>query len=271
MDKRTEAIQQDIDYTHDSMTGKMEEIEGRMQGSAHNVRSSMEEGVNRTVDNVKSTVGNNFEKMKENVDIQQLVEERPWLMLGGSVLAGYMLGSLTERDSSHRHMPYERSAYPYHINRSEHDDQHDEHDHQHRYYSDEVRRTPSASRSRTNAAKAVSSNFVDDVLGQFHEELDTLKDATLATMTRVLRETLHDNLPQLAEEFEQARAERQQYHAQRSGGAHLDTPQDQERSTSIVEPTAAESDAIPSSSAVQEQRQDTATSSIVEPVQQEKR
>lgn len=96
------------------------------------------------------------------------------------------------------------------------------------------------------------------MLEQFNEELDTLKDATLATMTRVLRETLHDNLPQLAEEFERARTERQQYHAQRSSGAHLDTPQDQQRPTSIVEPAAVQSDAVPGATATEEQRQEAA-------------
>jgi hypothetical protein len=74
-------------------------------------------------------------------------------------------------------------------------------------------------------------------------------------------------VPQLAEEFERARAERRSYHARReNGGAHLDTPQDQNRETSVVEPAAAQSDAVPFSHAQKEQDEENSTSSIVESV-----
>jgi gas vesicle protein len=282
MDKRTESIQQDINHTQDSMTEKMEEIEGRMQGTAQQVRSSMDETVDRTVDNVKSSVGHNMEKFKDQVDVQQLVEERPWLMFGGSVLAGYMLGTMTESRSSRRHVQYDHPAYPAYA--ADHGRSHSsaDDDRRQRYYEDEVRQTPAArgsyeshashssGSSRMSSAKAETSDFVDDVLDQFREEVDTLKDAAMATMTRVLRETLQDNMPQLAEEFERARTERQQYYAQQSSDAHLNTPQDQDRSTSIVEPAAAKSDAVPSSDAERKQQQDTSTSSILEPERKEK-
>jgi gas vesicle protein len=282
MDKRTESIQQDIDRTQDSMTGKMEEIEGRMQGTAQQVRSSMDETVDRTVDNVKSSVGHNVEKFKDQVDIQQLVEERPWLMFGGSVLVGYMLGNMTESSSSRQHVQYDHPAYPAYAAGYGHSADADNDDRRQRYYEDDVRRTPAArgsyeshasqssGSSRMSSTKAETSDFVDDVLDQFREEVDTLKDAAMATMTRVLRDTLQDNMPQLAEEFERARAERQQHYAQQSGGAHLNTPQDQDRSTSIVEPAAAESDAVPPSDAQRKQQQDTSTSSIVEPERKQK-
>jgi hypothetical protein len=80
---------------------------------------------------------------------------------------------------------------------------------------------------------------VDDVLDQFGDEMDALQDAAVSTMTRLLRETLQDNIPQLAEEFDRARAE---------------------------EPAAAESSAVPFSHAQKEQDDENSTSSIVESV-----
>jgi ElaB/YqjD/DUF883 family membrane-anchored ribosome-binding protein len=276
MDKRTESIQQDIDQTQGSMTEKMEQIEGHVQGTAHQVRSSVDDTVDRTVENVKGTVGHSIDRVKDEVDIQQLVEERPWLMLGGSVLVGYMLGNMTESRSSRDHSSYDRYSSPYYGASYDRAVGSSEDDRRYRYYEDEVRRTPAAQdshgtqSSRTSSARDETSDIVDDVLDQFREEVDTLKDAAMATMTRMLRETLHDNMPQLAEEFERARSERQQYHARRPEGAHLDTPQDQDRPTSIVEPAAAQSDAIPQSSALRQQQQESSTSSIVEPERKEK-
>jgi gas vesicle protein len=249
------------------MTEKMEEIEDHVRGTAQHTRSSLDETVDRTVENVKSSVGENMERIKDNVDVQQLVDERPWLMFGGSVLAGYMLGGLTSAGSSQQRSHDGRYSYPSHDETVEQSARAAGGDRHYRYYSDDSPRTSeghSSDSSRIAGVKAESSDFVDDVLDQFREEVDTLKDAAVATMTRILRDTLHDNMPQLAEEFERARAERQQYYAQRSGGAHLDTPHDQNRPTSIVEPTAAESDAVPTSDALKEQQRGSSTSSIVE-------
>jgi ElaB/YqjD/DUF883 family membrane-anchored ribosome-binding protein len=252
------------------MTEKIEQIEGRVRGSARHVRSSVDDTVDRTVHTVRDSVGDNIDQMKEKIDVQELVNDKPWLMLGGSILAGYTLGNLTESRSSHRDEQYayataagahEEYAYP--------GDSSD--DRRYRYYEDETRgaQPDSPSRpSRTARAKAASSGFVDDVLDQFGEEMDALQDAAVSTMTRILRETLQDNLPQLAEEFDRARAERRAHHAQREQhqhrGAHLDTPQDEERQTSLVEPAAAESRAVPFSHAQKEQDDENSTSSIVE-------
>ncbi len=269
MDTRTESIQKDIDQTQNSMNDKMEEIEDRVRGTTQDVRSSMDETVDRTVDTVKNAVSSNVEQIKDNVDVQGMVEKHPWLMVGGSMLAGYILSSLTQSSSHRQDSRYDRYDYVRGDTSSDYpassSDQHrrtrsyaHENDSGRRYAAQEA---PS---SRTASVKATSADFVDEVLGQFREEVDTLKDATVATMTRILRDTLHDNLPQLAEEFERARTERQQHGESSVRGAHLDTPQDQDRSTSIVEPAAVESDAVPSSSAVQKQNQDSSTSSIVE-------
>jgi ElaB/YqjD/DUF883 family membrane-anchored ribosome-binding protein len=257
------------------MTEKIEQIEGHVRGSARHVRSSVDDTVDRTVHTVRDTMGDNIDQMKEKIDVQQLVNDRPWLMLGGSILAGYTLGNLTESRSSHRREQYayataagahEEYAYP--------GDSSDDDDRHYRYYDDNETRgaqSDSSSRpsrpSRTSRAKAASSGFVDDVLDQFGDEMDALQDAAVSTMTRLLRETLQDNIPQLAEEFDRARAERRNYHAQRErDGAHLDTPQDENRSTSIVEPAAAESSAVPFSHAQKEQDDENSTSSIVESV-----
>jgi gas vesicle protein len=271
MDKRTSAIQQDIDYTQDSMTEKMEQIEGHVRGSARHVRSSVDDTVDRTVHTVRESVGNNIDQMKDKIDVQQLMNERPWLMLGGSMLAGYTLGNLTESRSSHRSRP----EYPYAAAASAHEtyayppdstdaEGHPRHDHSE---DGSAHAAQSAHPSRTSRAKAASSGFVDDVLDQFGDEIDALQDAAVSTMTRLLRETLQDNLPQLAEEFDRARAERRAHHAQRAHeGAHLDTPQDENRSPSIVEPAAEESRAVPFSHAQKEQQEEDSTSSIVESV-----
>ena len=72
MDPRTESIKQEVEETLEDMAAKMEQIEERVVGTA------------------RETV----EMVKEKFDVRHLVAERPWTMLGASVAAGLVVGSI---------------------------------------------------------------------------------------------------------------------------------------------------------------------------------
>jgi hypothetical protein len=55
--------------------------------------------VRETVAGVKDTMHEGVESVKDAVDIPAHVQQRPWLMLGGAILGGYVLGSLLTRDT----------------------------------------------------------------------------------------------------------------------------------------------------------------------------
>lgn len=72
MDPRTESIKQEVEETLEDMAAKMEQIEERVVGTA------------------RETV----EQVKEKLDVRHMVAERPWTMLGVSVAAGFVVGSI---------------------------------------------------------------------------------------------------------------------------------------------------------------------------------
>jgi len=197
MDQRTEYIRQDIDATREAMTDKLEQIESKVKG---------------TVDDLKGSVENTVETVKENVkqafDIKQQVNERPWMMLGASVVTGYVLGSLGGSDDS---PAYRTTQYRSNYSSSNSAEPV-------RYYSDSS--TSSYGRSESDSsygrpynqpASSSGSSATSAIAGlfdQFGLEFDTLKDAAVVTVGNMLRDMMKKNLPQFAEEFERARTER---------------------------------------------------------------
>lgn len=212
MDQRTEYIRQDIDATREAMTDKLEQIESKVKG---------------TVDDLKGSVENTVETVKENVkqafDIKQQVSERPWTMLGASVVAGYVLGSLGSSDDS----PSYRSSQ-YRSNYSSYNSGEPV-----RYYSDSTSSSYNRSESDSSYGNSYGSSYsrpssssgssaagaITGLLDSFGLEFDTLKDAAVVTVGNMLRDMMKKNLPQFAEEFERARSERDRQNGGDSGAA----------------------------------------------------
>lgn len=74
MSAETEALRQDIDGIRDSMTETLEYLETRL----------------------RSTMDSTLEQVRQSLDLERQVRERPWVALGMAALAGYMLGSMDE-------------------------------------------------------------------------------------------------------------------------------------------------------------------------------
>lgn len=124
MAHRTDNIQQDIedtqrdmDDTRSAMTEKLEMLGERVRETVEGAQASVEgivENVRDTVDttvaavkqtvegaqtsmegmveSVKGTVGDTVEAVQRTFDLHYQMEQHPWLMLSGSLLAGYVLG-----------------------------------------------------------------------------------------------------------------------------------------------------------------------------------
>lgn len=198
MGTRTDTIQQEIDETREAITEKMETIEAKVQYATDEVRDS----VSNTVDNIK-----------ERFNVDQMVQERPWAMLGASIIAGYMLGSFG--GSSQSDDRYENHSRGY---RSYEDDDNDDDTYYrgrpYRYYTAETMQ-----RSRSGSRSKRSSAIMNELSNQMGKEMDTLKEATIVTITKTLRSALRETVPQLADEFERARAEREQQHQEDNSSA----------------------------------------------------
>ena len=117
-----EDTQRDMDDTRSAMTEKLELLGERVRETAEGAQASVEgivENVIDTVDttvaavkqtvegaqtsmegiveNVRGTVGDTVEAVQRTFDLHHQMEQHPWLLCGGAVLVGYLLGSGSNR------------------------------------------------------------------------------------------------------------------------------------------------------------------------------
>ena len=235
MDQRTDDIQQtieetrhDIEETRASMNEKLELLEERVRDTLEetrtavgdivdNVKGTVEDtvgAVKETVDGAKSTVENIVENVKETMDdtvtkvkrsfdLRYQVEQNPWLMVGGAVVVGSILGSLMNRDEGRRYSSYSTDSM-----------------HTGNYVADTTGGTGPYSISGEGDGTARQANVVPSyqapqkqgswgsTLGQFQEEFDVVKgvvtSAVMGTVMKTLQEMIRQNLPSMASQFDEA-------------------------------------------------------------------
>jgi len=201
------------------MTEKLELLEERVRETLEETKSAVE----NIVENVKDTVGETVEAVKDTVDgakltVEDIVEnvkgtmddtvttvkhafdvsyqvnQHPWLMVGGAVLLGSFLGSLSQRRSRSNGYAYDEGADPYAVALAggprAYDNLHEE----------SFTKTP----ERPASAPTSRQSQWWSGLGQFQEEFDTIKSAIIGTIMGTLREMVRQNMPTVAPTLEKA-------------------------------------------------------------------
>jgi ElaB/YqjD/DUF883 family membrane-anchored ribosome-binding protein len=249
MDQRTESIRQEIDETRGSMTDKMEQIESQVYD---------------TVDDVKESAYETVDRVKEKVNVQRMVDERPWTMFGASVLAGFVLGSITgsEGRGSDYDYDYEHSAHRRAYGRDQdyyerprgayryldetsyytgnptpaemrrgHGESEGNSERAHHEYHPSYEREPSRERAQREYSgdreRHSGSGIRSTMQQQFGGEIEALRRAALSTATNSLRTMLQENLPQFAEEFDRARHEQEQRYQAGATPQHSHRPSEE--------------------------------------------
>jgi ElaB/YqjD/DUF883 family membrane-anchored ribosome-binding protein len=185
--------QHDIDNTRSAMTEKLEMLEERVRETVEDAQSTVEdivenvkdmvgttvEAVRQGVEGAQSTVEDIVENVKDTVDttvatvqrtlnLHYQVDQHPWLMFGGSLLAGYLLGSWGSSSTS--------------ATVSTHDPQ------------GSAAGTTAASSSESFARPQPQQGMGSGVLDQFKEEIAILKSAAVAVVISTLRDMVRQAL-----------------------------------------------------------------------------
>jgi uncharacterized protein YjbJ (UPF0337 family) len=244
MEKRTSNQEPRIEDAHEaatdtraSMAEKLEVLEGRVRETLKDTRSAVEgivenvKGtvgdtvgtVKETVDQARSTVGSLVENVKDTVgsttttvrqsfDVEYQVGQRPWLMFGGAVLAGYVIGGWTDRDSEHgRRYSEQGASYDDDDNLyaaamssgatpEDIEEQKSDTENGHAYPSHMSETAQGQSRSGTHAYEQHQPQ--ESMLGQFHEEWNVLKSVALGTLLGTVRAIVRQQLPTLAPQID---------------------------------------------------------------------
>src|SRR5205085_2743574 len=96
-----DVIQHDIEETRASLVDKIGALEERVTSTVDRAKSTVEDtitsaqnAVTQTVQSVKSTVNETVESVKEAFDLRRQVDSHPFVMVGCSVLTGFVTGKL---------------------------------------------------------------------------------------------------------------------------------------------------------------------------------
>lgn len=105
MDQRTSRIDEDLKdilHTRMAIADKVEQLERHVQERVERTRRAAMD----TVSHVKETAADLVEQAAEKLDPMRQIEQRPWAMLAGAVVVGYLAGILEERARQSGVYPY---------------------------------------------------------------------------------------------------------------------------------------------------------------------
>jgi ElaB/YqjD/DUF883 family membrane-anchored ribosome-binding protein len=182
MENETEVIKHQMEETRSALTEKLEAVEELVASTVKETTQAVTdtvETVTGTVESTVNTVAESVENVTESVknafDIRGYVDEHPWLVLGGSVAVGYLLGSLlpSSRPSGGRSWGGASASY-----------------------APSSSPTPSASAaSYTGDQQASTGGMFSSLLEGLTPVVDKLKGLALGTAASVVGEMIVKNLP----------------------------------------------------------------------------
>jgi ElaB/YqjD/DUF883 family membrane-anchored ribosome-binding protein len=94
VEKDPAELRDDMRNTRASITEKLETLECRVVETAEDIQHRVE----ATADKVKGSVHEAVQTVKDTVDWRRHVNEHPWAMVGGAVMAGFVMSRFVSSD-----------------------------------------------------------------------------------------------------------------------------------------------------------------------------
>ena len=97
-----EVIRQQMDETRSQLTGKLESLEHQVSATVQSTGSAVNAtvgAVQETVESVTGAVQDALHSVTNAFDIRQHIDKHPWLILGGSVVLGYLAADFLEESA----------------------------------------------------------------------------------------------------------------------------------------------------------------------------
>ncbi|HEY7422761.1 MAG TPA: hypothetical protein VH682_00740 [Gemmataceae bacterium] len=193
MPPETELIKQQMGQTRTALTEKLEMLENKVFGTVHDttgtisntvqqvgssVRETVREvgaAVRETTGDVRASVREAVSSARDAVDLSRQMHEHPWLMMGGSVFAGYVGGLLLDNLERGRLPSLPSLSAPEKL-------------------------LPEGSELREKVESAppsrrTGSSFLRALVDTFAPELDKLKRAALGTALGMVRDRVGEAVP----------------------------------------------------------------------------
>src|SRR5438105_8802525 len=108
--EKLETLEKKVASTVESATSNVAETVEAVKETVQETVSTVKDTVQDTVCTVKSTVREGVGAVKDAFDICGHVERHPWVMLGGSIAVGYVLGRLLLPEAKSTEEEFEHGA-----------------------------------------------------------------------------------------------------------------------------------------------------------------
>ena len=194
MDQRTTRIEQDVKdivQTRVAIAEKLEMLEQQVEQKME--RSKI--AVRDLVDHTAGVVGDMVHKTKQTLDPLHQFGERPWVMLGGAVMLGYLAGLLEARLRS-------SGVYPYYTDDAPHEApvmpsfQQDDEPRPGVYpYYPAAGGAQRARGSDSSRGSGIASSLLQDVTKEMIEELDQVKAGLIEAGRSLIRDVTSQIIP----------------------------------------------------------------------------
>jgi len=183
MPPETELIKQQMGQTRAALSEKLESLETKVISTAGTTTDTVAQTVHEvgatvreTAQDVRATMHEAMASLRDALDLSRQMRQHPWLMVGGSVLAGYVGGLVLDNLQQGRlpSLPSLPAAVEQLLPRDS-----------------EVRERIAAQAP----ARRTGSSFFRALVESFAPELDKLKRAALGMALGVVREKIRESVP----------------------------------------------------------------------------
>lgn len=212
-----ERVRETLQDTRSVVEDIVENVRGTVDDTVGTVKETVDQArstVDSLVENVKDTVDSTATMVQQSFDIQYQMEQRPWLVLGGAVLAGYVIGAWTMPESARRQRDQYRSQGAYYddddnlyaaamssgATPEDIEEQREQAENGNAYaYPSHMPGTAQEHPPRTQTSEQRQPR--EHTLGQFHEEWEALKSVALGTVMGALQAVVRQQIPGLASQI----------------------------------------------------------------------
>lgn len=185
-----EAIRQEMDETRSSLTDKISMLEQQVVDTVHEASTgvketveAVKEAVQDTVQSVKTSMGETVDSVKDTFSVSRQVDKNPWMMMAGSVGAGFLAGYVLNAPSAtavHK-AAAPLASTPRTGNGSGHES---------------IVDAPTFSADRQATPSGLASGVAQ--LSQiFESEIKQLKGLAIGTLAGILRDMVVDTVPEM--------------------------------------------------------------------------